>query len=305
LHHARTPWPAETRVRYVVTFDELRKQHPRLSARQFCTMIEVPYSTFARWLARFRAHGPRGLLDRSRRPRRHPSALPGAVLDIVRGAHRRSGLGVRLLHHVLTAAGRITCSVSSVYRILRRAGALVRRPRRPKPVWVRYQRAVPGERAQMDLKYLPQERFQLTLVDDCSRMVAATVLTRRTSAAVCEALPALLDRLPFPMRCIQTDNGPEFGLALTHLLDGRGIRHVRIRPHTPRLNGKVERVQRTIAEELWDHVAPGSLAAWQRRLESYLRFYNMRRPHSALGYQTPLAYARSRLPAVPGVSHMS
>jgi transposase InsO family protein len=291
-------------VRYVVTYDELHRSHPRLSARRFCAMIEVPYATFARWLARFRAEGPRGLQDRSRRPHRHPGALRGAVLDVVRGAHRRSGLGVRLLHHVLSTAGRISCSVSSVYRILRRAGALVARPRRPHPVWTRYAKAVPGERAQMDLKYLPQERFQLTLVDDCSRMLAATVLTRRTSAAVSEALPGLLAALPFAVRCIQTDNGPEFGRALTRLLEARGIRHVHIRPHTPRLNGKVERVQRTVAEELWDHLAPGTLAAWQRRLQSYRRFYNERRPHSALGYQAPLAYALARLPA-EAISHMS
>lgn len=305
MHHARTAWPVETRVRYVVTYDELRRQHPRLSARRFCGMIEVPYATFARWLSRFHREGPRGLQDRSRRPRRHPNALRGAVLDVVRGAHRRSGLGVRLLHHVLSTAGRISCSVSSVYRILRRAGALVARPRRPKPVWIRYAKAVAGERAQMDLKYLPQDRFQLTLIDDCSRVVAATVLERRTSAAICEAVPALLASLPFALRCIQTDNGPEFGLMLTRLLETQGIRHVRIRPHTPRLNGKVERVQRTIAEELWAHLAPASLASWQHRLQTYLRFYNERRPHSALGYQPPFAYAHARLPAAPGVSHIS
>lgn len=305
MHHARTAWDIETRVRCIVTFEELRKQHPRLSARQFCTMIEVPYSTFARWLFRFRGEGARGLKDRSRRPRRHPNALPGETLELVRAAHRRSGLGVRLLHHVLSAAGRIRCSASSVYRILRRAGALVYRPRRPRPVWIRYQKALPGERAQMDLKYLPQGRFQLTLIDDCSRMVAATVLERRTSAAVCTALPALLEALPFPVRCIQTDNGPEFGHALSRLLAARGIRHVRIRPHTPRLNGKVERVQRTMQEELWDHVAAGSLSAWLRQLERYLRFYNRQRPHSALGYQSPLVYAQARLPAQTATSHIS
>jgi len=305
LHQPRTTWPVETRVRYVVTFDELRKQHPRLSARRFATMIEVPYSTFARWLARFRDHGPRGLLDRSRRPRRHPNALPGRVFDVVRHAHRHSGLGAHRLHHLLTAAGRITCSPSSVYRILRRANALARRPRRPRPVWIRYQKAVPGERAQMDLKYLPQGRFQLTLIDDCSRVLAATVLTRRTAATVIAALPALLAQLPFPLRCIQTDNGPEFGQALTDWLAARGIRHARIRPRTPHLNGKVERVQRTMAEELWDGVAPGPLDSWQRQLRRYLRFYNERRPHGALGYQNPLAYARQRLPTQARGSHMS
>lgn len=305
MHHARTAWDVETRVRCIVAFEELRKQHPRLSMRRFCAIAEVPHATFARWLARYRSEGPRGLKDRSRRPRHHPNALSGETLELVRAAHRRSGLGVRLLHHVLTAAGRIRCSVSSVYRILSRAGALVPRPRRARPVWIRYQKAVPGERAQMDLKYLPQGRFQLTLVDDCSRMVAATVLERRTGAAVCAALPALLEALPFPLRCVQTDNGSEFGHPLTRLLEQQGIRHARIRPRTPRLNGKVERVQRTMQEELWDAVPTGSLAAWLRQLERYLRFYNQRRPHSALGYQSPQDYALARLPQRASPSHIS
>src|SRR5207245_4597774 len=123
-----------------------------------------------------------------------------------------------------------------------------------KPVWIRYAKAVPGERAQMDLKYLPRGFFQLTLIDDCSRYLAASVIPRRTSAAVCSALAALLGELPFRLRCIQTDNGPEFGLPLTELLTRLGIRHVRTRPRTPRLNGKVERVHRTMQEEFWDAV---------------------------------------------------
>ena len=212
---------------------------------------------------------------------------------------------MRRLHAALSQAGRITCSPSSVYRVLRRAGALVRRPRRPKPVWLRYAKAFPGERAQMDLKYLPQNRFQLTLIDDCSRMVAATVLTRRTTAAVCQALPGLLAALPFSLRCLQTDNGSEFGRELTGLLTRRGIRHAHIRPRTPRLNGKVERVQRTMEEELWDGVLPGPLDAWERQLQDYLGFYNTERLHSALGYTPPLRYAQQRLPRRARISHMS
>jgi len=70
----------------------------------------------------------------------------------VRRGHRQLGLGVRRLHAYLKQAGLITCSLSSVYRILRRCGALVKRLRKPKPIWIRYAKAVPGERAQMDLK---------------------------------------------------------------------------------------------------------------------------------------------------------
>ena len=147
MHKARTPWLIPTRVGYIVAFEDLRRRSPVLSARRFCEVADLPYSTFARWWAAYQRAGPRGRKDRSRRPHRCPQALSGAVLDVIRQAHRRTGLGVRRLHAALSRAGRITCSPSSVYRVLRRAGALVRRPRRPKPAWIRYAKAFPGERA--------------------------------------------------------------------------------------------------------------------------------------------------------------
>jgi transposase InsO family protein len=226
------------------------------------------------------------------------------VLDIIRQVHHQLGLGVRRLHAYLTQAGLISCSLSSVYRVLKRAGALVLHPRKPKPVWTRYAKALPGERGQMDLMYLPEGRYQLTLVDDCSRLLAATVLTQRTMAAVCSALPRLIRAFPFPFRCIQTDNGSEFGRALTLLLRRLGIRHTHIRPRSPHLNGKVERVQRTAREEYWDGVGTGPVEDWERGLQDYLRFYNRRRLHSALGYTAPMAYALQRLPRAR-ISHVS
>ncbi len=209
MHKIRTPWPVATRVQYIVAFEECRRRWPGLSARRFCSVAEVPYPTFACWWALWCRQGKLALLDRPRRPRRSPRALPGQVLDVIRRAHWQLGWGVRRLHAQLLQVGLIRCSLSSVYRVLRRCGALVRRPRKPKPVWIRYARAFPRERAQVDLKYLPQGRYQLTLVDDCSRFLAATVLERRTTAAVCRALPRLLPTLPFSLRCIQTDNGSE------------------------------------------------------------------------------------------------
>ncbi len=304
MHKPGTPWPVATRVSFIVAFEELRRRHPRLSARRFCQVSEVPYPTFARWWAAWRQEGNRALLDRRRRPRRCPTALQGSVLDIIRHVHHQLGLGVRRLHAYLTQAGLISCSVSSVYRVLKRAGALVLHPRKPKPVWTRYAKALPGERAQMDLMYLPQGRYQLTLVDDCSRLLAATVLSQRTTAAVCQAVPPLLHSLPFPLRCIQTDNGPEFGRNLSLLLRRLGIRHTRIRPRSPHLNSKVERVQRTVQEEYWDGIGPGPVEDWERGLQDYLKLYNRRRLHSALGYTAPMTYALQRLPQAR-ISHVS
>jgi transposase InsO family protein len=249
MHQTYTPWPLEERIRLVVTYDELRCQHYRLSARQFCSYHDVPYSTFCRWLQSFRRSGPSSLRDRSHAPKRRPGKLSGAEESLIRQAHRALRCGVHRLYAYLKAAKLTTRSFSSIYRVLSRCGALIKRRRRPKPNWILYAKAFPGERAQMDIKYLPEGSYQLTLIDDCSRLTAATVMSGRAQKDVMEALPRLLNAFPFELRCIQTDNGSEFDGLVDRFLSERGIRHARIRPRTPHLNGKVERVQRTIAEE--------------------------------------------------------
>jgi len=301
----RTSWPWETRVKLVASYEELRRQQPGLSASRFCQYHQVPYSTFCRWLVLWSRKGRLALLERPRRPHRHPRALSGAEITIIRRAHQALGCGVHRLHAYLRLAGLLKRSLSSVYRVLRRCGALVHRPRRPKPRWQRYARERPGERAQMDLMYLPQGRYQLTLVDDCSRYTDAGLLKGRTAAAVCKALQEILARFPFPLRCIQTDNGPEFGQEVSRLLAKLSIRHTRIRVRSPHLNGKVERVQRTIQEEFWDGITGPTGPAWERDLQRYLRYYNRERLHSALDYRTPWQYAQQRLAQAGQVSHLT
>ncbi len=69
--------------------------------------------------------------------------------------------------------------------------------------------------------------------------------TRRTTRSpLIQFLDHVLEKLPFQVEQVQTDNGAEFQSTFHwHVLD-RGIRHVYIKPHTPRLNGKVERSHR-------------------------------------------------------------
>jgi transposase len=123
MHKVRTPWPAATRVQYTVAFQGCCRRWPGLSASRFCAVAEIPYSTFARWCARWQREGNRALLNRPRRPRHCPSALRGRVLDVIRQGHRQLAVGVRRLHAHLSQAKLITCSLSSVYRVLRRWGA--------------------------------------------------------------------------------------------------------------------------------------------------------------------------------------
>jgi transposase InsO family protein len=76
---------------------------------------------------------------------------------------------------------------------------------------------------------------------------------------------------------IQTDNGPEFGSAFHwHVLD-KGIGHVKIKPRTPRLNGKVERSHGIDAEEFYrllDGVVIDDANICNDKLQEWEVYYN-------------------------------
>ena len=99
----------------------------------------------------------------------------------------------------------------------------------------------------------------------------------------------VLEKLPFEVEAIQTDNGSEFQSSFHwHALD-RGIRHIYIKPATPRLNGKVERSHRIDAEEFYRGllgVVIDSSGLFNEKLQEWQDFYNYARPHRSLGGQT-------------------
>lgn len=96
----------------------------------------------------------------------------------------------------------------------------------------------------------------------------------------------LLDKLPFRVEAIQTDNGSEFQSAFHwHLMD-RGIRHIYIKPATPRLNGKVERSHRIDGEEFYRQlkgVLIDDAQVFNDKLAEWQDFCNYHRPHGSLG----------------------
>jgi len=90
----------------------------------------------------------------------------------------------------------------------------------------------------------------------------------------------------------QTDNGSEFlGMFEEHLTK-KGIKHYFIYPRCPRINGVIERFNRTLQEEFVD---PNlnlihNQKEFSRRLADYLIFYNTKRVHQSLNYETPMDY---------------
>jgi transposase InsO family protein len=104
-------------------------------------------------------------------------------------------------------------------------------------------------------------------------------------------LDYVLERLPFRVEVIQTDNGVEFGASFHwHVLD-KGIGHVYIKPRTPRLNGKVERSHRIDAEEFYrllDGVVIDDTKLFNDKLQEWEDFYNYHRPTAAWAARRPM-----------------
>ncbi|WP_235049555.1 integrase core domain-containing protein, partial [Bordetella bronchiseptica] len=101
-----------------------------------------------------------------------------------------------------------------------------------------------------------------------------------------------LGRVPAPF-LLRSDNGLVFtSRSYTALVRGYGLRQEFITPHCPQQNGMVERVIRTLKEQCVHRHRFETIQHASRVIGDWIRFYNDRRPHQALGMKTPAeAYA--------------
>lgn len=290
------------------------EQHGR-NAALTCRYFGISRQSFYRWLRRYHPHNLASLEDRSRRPHRvrQPTWSPELVEAVRELREQCPRWGKDKLAPLLRAAG-WSVSTSMVGRIisrLRQRGVLVEpratrlvvvhRRRPPRPYAVRkpkeYQVGEPGDIVQvdtLDLRPLPGITLKhFTARDMDSRWDVVEVHSRATAITAASFLDAIQARMPFPVRAIQVDGGSEFQAQFEAECQRRGIRLFVLPPHSPKLNGHVERAHRTHQEEfyeVWD--LDWTVAALNRQLRRWERVYNTVRPHQALGYRTPQQYLR-------------
>lgn len=157
------------------------------------------------------------------------------------------------------------------------------RPQAP----LRYNAALPGERAQMDTMKLAAGLYQYTFMDDCTRYLVAVLDSRRTATNTLDFFDLIFDSVPFPIQRLQTDNGTEFmAYKVRDPLFEMRVKHRPIPPRTPHLNGKVERVQRTMLTEFYATTSMDSFSL-EEELGVWVLDDHYRRVHGSLG-KTPM-----------------
>ena len=102
-------------------------------------------------------------------------------------------------------------------------------------------------------------------------------------------------QLPYKIHTVQTDNGSEFFKHFHQYLEQQKIKHQFIYPHSPKVNGVIERFNRTIQEEFIQRndEIHYDLDAFQVKLTKYLKWYNCKRPHMSLNYLSPMQFVQA------------
>jgi len=297
--------------------------------RLACRTFGLSRATLYRWRKRFNPHDLTSLKDRSRRPHRFrpPQWSLGLIQAVQQLRETYPRWGKQKLAVLLKRQGLCT-SASTVGRILRylkqrgrlreapRRGISARRRRPVRPYAVRkpadYVPRQPGDLVQLDtldIRPLPGITLkQFTARDVISKWDVLQAHSRATAQLAAGFLETAQLRMPFPIHAFQVDGGSEFYAEFEEACRKLGIHLFVLPPKSPKLNGTVERAQRTHTEEFYEVTE----CAWtveelNQQLLEWEGIYNTLRPHQALGYLTPLQFLQQlgMIPNKnPSMSHM-
>jgi transposase InsO family protein len=139
-------------------------------------------------------------------------------------------------------------------------------------------------------------RYMISAIDSALKFSFSSCYSQLTSRAAKDFLSRLEMVYPLPIRSLQTDNGAEFLGEFDTYLKHKGIPHFFTYPRCPKINGCIERFNRTLKEEFINnnlHLID-DLPRFREKLVDYLIFYNTERPHKTLGLKSPLDYLISQ-----------
>jgi transposase InsO family protein len=278
---------------------------------------EVSGRTCSKWVARYRAEGAAGLADRSSAPKRVANRTDEQTIEVIAALRRLRFSGPEI-------AELLDRPLSTVSAVLKRIGMgkLGRLGLQPAE---RYERARPGELIHIDVKKLGRIQggagkrirggsshynrritdaagtrrntvgwdYVHVAIDDATRLAYAEVLGDEKAVSAVGFLRravAFFQRHGIVVERVLTDNGSPY-VSTVHAVACRalGIRHRRTRPRRPQTNGKAERFVRTmLGGWAYSGAIYGSSRERTAALDGWLWHYNHRRPHQAIGRQTPI-----------------
>ncbi|KHE74202.1 transposase [Kocuria marina] len=328
MTHANAPLTPAGRLRMV-------HRHLRDGVAQAHVAAEFRVSrpTVATWVARYRAEGEAGLHDRSSRPGSYPSQISSDLIAEIDSLRRQKKWSARRIHHHLQGLG-YQLHLRTVGRWLHRLGIsrlrdltpdgenLRRAPQRIRAGWaghmihldVKKLGRIPdgggwwahgrGSQQALASKRAHKQRVGYTYlhsaVDGFSRLAYTEALDDEKAATTigffCRARVFFTAHGITRIHRVVTDNGANYTARdFTRAVEALASRHQRIRPYTPRHNGKVERYNRLLADEVLYARPYPSEQARREAIGVWVNHFNYHRPHTACGDQPPASRTPTRV----------
>ncbi|MEH0111438.1 IS481 family transposase, partial [Tersicoccus sp. MR15.9] len=289
----------------------------------------IARSTLSTWVGRYRVGGIDALEDRSSAPVNRPTQLPAVVVELIEAWRRAHKWSARRIHHELAARGH-HCCLRTVSRWLARLGIARRRDldptgqsnRAPGKITARF----PGHMVHLDVKKIGKLRegggwrahgrgsaadrakhatrvgytFLHTAIDGFSRLAyteahederAVTTIGFFHRAVAFFAAHGITRLVR-----VVTDNGNNYRAKdFVRAVLSAASRHQRIRPYTPRHNGKIERYNRLLVDEVLYARPYASEQARRDAIDVWVNHYNYHRPHTACADQPPASRVPTRV----------
>ena len=201
--------------------------------------------------------------------------------------------GYRRLAYMMLDADVVAVSPSSVYRVLKQRGLLVRHHPGPSSKGKGFkQPSRPHRHWHVDISYLNIAGtfyYMTSILDGYSRYIVHWEIRESMTEKDTETIiQRAKEKYPHERPRIISDNGPQFiAKDFKVFIRQLGMTHVRTSPYYPQSNGKLERYHRTIKGECIRTKTPLSLEDARRLVADYVAHYNTVRLHSAIGYITP------------------
>jgi len=263
--------------------------------------FDIPESTIRYWYKKYIPYKPHTLQDSSRRPKHvRYSQVPLREIKRVIEIRKKYRLGKTKIQRILKREG-IDIGQTRIQKIINRYG--LKRIKKKRKYYKRKNRkhmyTVPKEYLKksgglvyFDVKYLYLPGgclvYQFTAIDHATRRLVAKVYNSKSSKNGVDFFNYVQESLNTKICYLGSDNGSEFLGLLDAYLSEHNITHVFSSAGSPKQNPFVERVIKTIIEEVYEYEGLEiSLQKQQQRLDRYCFVYNKIRPHSSLDLDTP------------------
>ena len=271
-----------------------------------CRYFGICRETFYTWKRIYDKEGELGLINSKPCPENHKLRIPKAIEDKIIYLRQTYHFGPDMIVWHLQRYHDIKVSRNGCYNVLVR-NKLNRLPdnipKRSRSKFKRYEKRVPGHHVQIDVKFLKFKnadgkvikRFQYTAIDDCTRIRALKIYNKHNQQSSIDFLNYVVDKFPFRIKMIRTDNGHEFQTMFHWHASELGLIHVYIKPASPNLNGKVERSHLTDKREFYQLLDYKGDVDLRQKLAQWEDYYNFLRPHAAHAGKTPYEQLKSKM----------